>query len=173
MAARRRARPVLPSLRLFEHQVLLLQQLQPHTAPLLLQELPPLLDQRRLPPQRPHRRRQLQVPPWADGEAPALISALPAAYSFRPDHALESMASSLMCPYLRTPPPREIRSALLLATLPKVCFSVRLGFRWHRLDVAGLQGSGRGMVSAILEDGDSALHQSLNLLEDWGVLGVL
>ncbi|CAN0847559.1 hypothetical protein LINGRAHAP2_LOCUS5040 [Linum grandiflorum] len=37
-------------MRIFKHKILLLQQLQPHTASLLLQRLPPLLDQRRLPP---------------------------------------------------------------------------------------------------------------------------
>ncbi|CAI0396018.1 unnamed protein product [Linum tenue] len=50
-------------MRLCQHQILLLQQLQPLPAPLLLQGLPPLLDQRRLPPQRPRRRRLPQEPP--------------------------------------------------------------------------------------------------------------
>ncbi|CAN1138092.1 hypothetical protein LINPERHAP2_LOCUS10481 [Linum perenne] len=44
-------------MRLHQHQILLLQQLQPLPAASLLQELPPLLDQRRRPPQRPRWRR--------------------------------------------------------------------------------------------------------------------
>lgn len=47
--------PQVPALRIDPHKVLLLQQLQPLAAALLLQDLPPLLDQRRHPPQHPRR----------------------------------------------------------------------------------------------------------------------
>lgn len=43
-------------MRFIEHQVLLLQQLQSYSAAALLQDVPPLLDQRRCSPERPHRR---------------------------------------------------------------------------------------------------------------------
>ncbi|GFP99166.1 dof zinc finger protein dof5.7 [Phtheirospermum japonicum] len=44
-------------MRFIQHQVLLLQQLQPHAAEAFLQDLQEVLDQRRRPAQRPHRRR--------------------------------------------------------------------------------------------------------------------
>lgn len=46
----------MPTVRLQQHQVLLLQQLQPLPAPPLLQDLPPVLDQRRSPAERAGRR---------------------------------------------------------------------------------------------------------------------
>jgi hypothetical protein len=47
----------VPAVRVYQHQVLLLQQLQPVAAAPLLQELPPVLDQGRRPAQRPRGRR--------------------------------------------------------------------------------------------------------------------
>ncbi|CAL9089913.1 unnamed protein product [Musa textilis] len=43
----------LPPVQLHQHQVLLLQQLQPHAAPVLLQELPEVLDRGRIPQECP------------------------------------------------------------------------------------------------------------------------
>ncbi|KAG0452357.1 hypothetical protein HPP92_025021 [Vanilla planifolia] len=112
------------------------------------------------------------VPPWADGEAPALISALPAAYLFRPDHALESMASSLMCPYLKNT--ASGKSGRLSRRRPyrRSVSSVRLGLmaspRCRRAPGIGKR-DGLGDFGGRRQ----RLHQSLNLLEDWGVLGVL
>ncbi|CAL9175091.1 unnamed protein product [Musa hybrid cultivar] len=57
----------VPAVRVAGHQVLLLQQLQHVTAPPLLQVVPPLLDPRRLPPKRPHRRLLPQAPPPLPG----------------------------------------------------------------------------------------------------------
>lgn len=47
----------MPALRVHQHQVLLLQQLQPHPAPPLLQDLPTLLDTWRRAEERPRGRR--------------------------------------------------------------------------------------------------------------------
>lgn len=52
-----RASPEVPEMRFPQHQILLLQQLQPNAAPTFLQDLQTLLDQRRSLTQRPHRRR--------------------------------------------------------------------------------------------------------------------
>jgi hypothetical protein len=57
----------VPAVRVDQHQVLLLQQLQLVAAASLLQELPPVLDQGRRPPQRPRRRRLPQ------GQAPLVF----------------------------------------------------------------------------------------------------
>ncbi|KAG0452481.1 hypothetical protein HPP92_025145 [Vanilla planifolia] len=94
--------------------------------------------------------------------------------SFRPDHALESMASSLMCPYLKNTASAGNPVGSPVGDPTEGLFPV---CGWVSDGIASMSQGSRdreeGMVSAILEDGDSALHQSLNLLEDWGVLGVL
>ncbi|URD88288.1 hypothetical protein MUK42_27599 [Musa troglodytarum] len=66
----------MPEVRLHQHQVLLLQQLQPLPAAPLLQELPSLLDQRRRPSERSHRR-------WHPQELQALQSLLLLLFCFQ------------------------------------------------------------------------------------------